>query len=65
MKRKELKTRLASLMVYLELRECTNARNFISYRDMEKRLEEYPDKDIIVVTSRQEIAEYLEKLRNE
>ena len=46
MKRTELKTRLASLMVYLELRECTNARTFISYRDLEKRLEEKYGKEL-------------------
>ena len=32
---------------------------------MEKLLEEYPDKNIIVLKSREEIAEFLEKLKNE
>ena len=60
--KKDLKDRLGALMIYLELKECTNETTFISSLDMTKRLEKRYGKEN--VPSHNTVARYLKAMKD-
>ena len=59
-KKEEMKDRLAALMIYLELKECTNPDTFISSTDLMIRLEDRYGKEN--VPSHNTVAKYLKAM---
>ena len=60
--KKDLKDRLGALMIYLELKDCTDEKTFISSIDMTKRLEERYGKEN--APSHNTVAKYLKAMKD-